>query len=158
MFIWWRERTVREKAVLVTGTAALSLIIVYLVLEPVVQERQRLQAEIPILREDLNWMQEHAGELQGLLGGTGAESKVLSLALVEEALGNAGLKQQVIDLRPTVNQAIRLSFDQVAYADLVVFLSRLRQQSGARISEATIRRLEDRDGMVAASLLLAPGA
>jgi len=77
---WWRERAPREQALLGGGAVVLLLTVAYLMIEPVLEERRRLAAEIPQLRQDLAWMQEHLAEVQRLRrAGTYIISPVLGL-------------------------------------------------------------------------------
>lgn len=157
---WWQERAPREKIALMAGLCTLILLAAYLILEPVHREYRRMQEEMPKLHDDLIWMQSQLGEIRKLQGnGVTANSagQSLSLPLVEEILRETGLKEKTSELRPAGSQGVRVSFDEVAYGDLMEFLSSLRQRSNARVSEADIGRLENRDGMVKAGLSLVPG-
>jgi type II secretory pathway component PulM len=159
MLRWWRERMAREKLVLLAGAVILLLTTIYLVLEPVVQERERLQTEIPKLQEDLAWMQSHISDINRLRGVVGAATvpvQTLTLAVVEDALREAGLKEQTTDLRPAAGQGVQLVFDQVAFADLMELLSQLQRRIAARVSQARIDRLENMPGMVKANMSLVP--
>ena len=159
---WWRSRADREKLILSVGAAALVMIILFLIVDPVIQERQRLSAEIPALEEDLEWMRENAAEIRKLRDGAGmpagAGGQGFSLALAESILRNAGLEKSVTELRPLAGQGIRLTFGEVEYGVLMEFLHQLQVMSGARITEARFVRLDDKPGMVEATLALAPGS
>jgi type II secretory pathway component PulM len=155
---WWRERTAREKTVLATGAALLLLIAVFLVVESVNREQQHLQAEIPRLRADRDWMLAHAEEIRGLSGTLRYGARALTPAMVEAVLGDMGLKDRVTELQPAANQTIRLRLDQIAFPDVMELLVRLSRDHGGRVSSANFRRLDDRDGIVEAGLVLTPGA
>lgn len=156
---WWQQRAQREKTVLATGAALLLFVLVWLLIEPAIQQRERQLAEIPLLREDLVWMQAQLAEIAQLRGDSNPSMSgkaVLTIALVEELLREVELHGQVSELRPASGQGILLSFKQVPYTQLMEFLLQLRNRSAARISLASISRLQDQAGMVEASLSLNP--
>jgi len=159
---WWQERAIREKAVLVSAGIILLLTLIYLAFEPILQERQRLTDEIPLLREDLSWMQSQVDEIQRLTNPAVATNDnsvapTLTLAMIEQVLRQSGMEDQVTDLRPLTGQAISIGFNQVSYANLIEFLYQLQQRSNAVVSQARINRIEGRDGIVDANLSLTPG-
>ena len=156
---WWQQRMPREKAVLAAGAALLLLVIFWLLIEPAIQLRERMQTELPVLREDLVWMQAQVSEIEQLRGSgdTSRSGKAeLTIALVEELLHTAGLHGQISELRPASGQSVSLKFDQVDYGQLMEFLLELRKRAAARISLASISHKQDQAGMVEASLSLSP--
>ncbi len=156
---WWEQRAAREKSVLAGGAVLLLIVIAWLLIGPATQRREQVEAEIPGLREDLVWMQAQIAEIDQLRGVTDPASPgkaVLTIALVEELLRESGVHGQVSELRPASGQGVLLRFEQVAYAQLMEFLLQLRNRAAARISLASISRLQDQVGMVEASLSLNP--
>ncbi|MFA9462056.1 type II secretion system protein GspM [Thiohalorhabdus sp. Cl-TMA] len=159
---WWRERAPRERALLIGGGAALVLVVFYLILEPRLQERQRLAAEIPQLREDLAWMQRHLSQAKQLgnragPGGGEGEERSLTPALVEESLRGSGLNERVTALRPSGGRGIQVAFDQVPFPELATWLRQLRNRSGAEVRKARFERLAGKEGVVKVDLVLAAG-
>lgn len=156
---WWKQRASRERFVLATGGLLLFLVFAWLTIEPVFQQRERLESGIPQMREDLAWMQAQLAVVEKLRGKSGPDNSgkaVLTIALVEELLREAGMHDQVSELRPASGQDVMLRFKQVAYPQLMEFLLQLRQRAAARISMANFSRLQDHPGMVEASLSLSP--
>jgi len=150
---WWRERVPREKIALGTGIAALLLLSLFLVLAPMVEEKRRLSGDIPRLRQELAWMQAHLGELRSLQARSSLEeARPVSPAMLEKALRQARLQDQVSELRPDGAGQVEMKFEQVPYRDLVHLLHRLRRESGAVVSTAMIRESEGNAGMVEAGL------
>lgn len=158
---WWQERPQRERVALVVGGVALLATAGYLLLEPVIKERQRLAAEIPQLREDLTWMQEKLATVQRLQrqggGGASAPSRALTPALVQAAIRRAGLQEEVAGLRTARGGGVRVTFDQAPFAAVTEMLQDLRRRSGARVAGARIERLAETEGQVKAELTLAAG-
>lgn len=152
----WQSLAVREKGILSAGAAILVVIVIYLLLEPALERRDRLQSDIPVMRENLAWMQAQVPELQQLLGTNAGRpsGEPLSVALVEELLRQSGIHEQVSELRP-VDQTVSLRFDDVSYNGLMQFLTALTSRTSVRVGAAGIRRLES-SGHVEASLTLRP--
>ena len=155
----WQSLASREKSMLVTGAVLLVLIILYLIVEPALLRRERLAGDIPRLREDLAWMQSQLAELQQLRGVDGASAQArmpLSVAMVEELLHQVDIYDQVADLRPVQGQSVMIRFKQVGHDKLMEFLSALRDRAVARVSLASIERVQDQPGRVEASVTLSP--
>ena len=155
---WWLSLLRREKIALGAGVIFLFVTAIYLVLEPVVEERERMAAEIPGLKEDLEWMQARVDEINGLRErGTGVNTSapvILTPVMVEDALRRAGLLQQVTDMKQGSGQDVVVVFDKIPFGRLMDFLFDLKSSSGARIKFARISRLNDDTGHVSASLTL----
>lgn len=155
---WWQSLGRREKLMIGTGLIVLAITVIFLILEPVMKERQRMAAEIPRLREDLAWMKDHAEEVQRLrvsdLPVSGGIVKVLTPVAVENALSRAGLQDKVSDMKSGKNQEVMITFEEVSYGNLVEFLYDLNQYSGAEVSFARINQVREKSGVVKAGLTL----
>ena len=153
---WWQERAQREKLVLVSAAVMLVMVILYFLVEPMLQRRAQLEADIPRLREDRVWMQDSLQQVEQLRGGStaeGADKSALTITLVEELLHAAGIHTE---LKPASGQLVTVRFDAVAFSSLMEFLLQLRTRSTARPVLASISRIADQDGMVEAALTIAP--
>jgi type II secretory pathway component PulM len=158
---WWQARAHRERTVLVSGVLLVLCVSIWLIMEPVIQQRHRMLAELPKLEQDLSWMQDNVEQVNRLRGGNNAATTgktALSVALVEEIMRDTGVHEQVSELRPTSGQGVMVKFSKVAYSQLMEFLFRLKDRAEVRVSLASISRLQDQAGMVEASLSLSPDA
>ena len=154
---WWQARARREKTVLVSGVLLVLCVSIWLIMEPVIQQRQRMLAELPKLEQDLAWMQNNVEQVNRLRGSNNAATTgktALSIALVEEIMREAGVHEQVSELRPTSGQGVMIKFSKVAHPQLMDFLLRLKNKAKARVTLASISRLQDQAGMVEVSLSL----
>jgi type II secretory pathway component PulM len=140
------------------GLAILIIVIAYLMLEPVILERDRIVKSIPNLRADLVWMQAHSDETRALLSNSGrsvnADTPALSLSDVQSTLREAGLLGLVDDLSGTPQGGISLNINDVAFSDLVQFLYMIKSRSQGRVASAEITRSSDRQGIVTANIVL----
>ena len=161
-FAWWQARAPREKRLL--GAAAIALLgaALFSALAPRLEERRRLAAELPQLRADLGWMEARVAVVNRLRAAGGAAASAglgdgpgVSAAGVEEVLRALGLREQVSGLRPGGKQGgLAIVFNEVAFSDLALFVSRLQAAGQGRVVSAQVNRLEDRSDAVSASLTL----
>jgi type II secretory pathway component PulM len=154
---WWQTRTARERTALLLGALALCGAALYLALEPRLERRALLEAELPRLQADLAWMRANAGEFIRLrerdVETTAAPTAPLAPGTVEEVLKRLQLLEQVSGLRPDGSRnAIVVSFDAAPYAMLLELAHQLRAQHGARVRFARIDAIPERPGMVRAEL------
>jgi len=154
----WRRLAGREKRVLAALAVVLFVLAAWLTAGPLIREHERLQRELPRLREDLAWMKSHAAEIRALketdrMTGEPVPAR-LTTAAVEDMLEQAGLRSRLTALHPEPERGILVRFDEVDFVSLAGLLYRLERQPGAQVSEARIIRLPDTPGMVSASLLL----
>lgn len=161
-FTWWQARAPREKALL--GLAAFALLgaALFSALAPRLEERRRLVAELPQLRADLGWMEARVAVVRRLRAAAGEAASAglgagpgVSAAGVEEVLRALGLREQVSGLRPSGEQGgLAVVFNEVAFSDLALFVSRLQAAGQGRVVSAQVNRLEGQSGAVSASLTL----
>lgn len=161
-FAWWQARAPKEKRLL--GVAAIALLgaALFSALAPRLEERQRLAAELPRLRADLAWMEARVAVVNRLRAAVGEAASAepgagpgVSAAGVEEVLRDLGLRKQVSGLRAGGEQGgLAIVFNEVAFSDLALFVSRLQAAGQGRVVSAQVNRLEGRSGTVSASLTL----
>lgn len=161
-FAWWQARAPKEKRLL--GAAAIALLgaTLFSALAPRLEERRRLAAELPRLRADLAWMEAQVAVVNRLRAAVGEAASAelragpgVSAAGVEEVLRALGLREQVSGLRAGGEQGgLAIAFNEVAFSDLALFVSRLQAAGQGRVINAQVNRLEGRSGAVSASLTL----
>ena len=138
------------------ASVSLSAVILFLLLEPLVEERRRLSAELPRLREDLAWMEAHVDKAKKLDVPAVTAGGQVSPAQVETLLQETGIRQQVAGMQPMAGQGMRLSFNSVNFANLLVFISRLQDEGYAHIGSTEVNGTDAYDGQVTAELKLLP--
>ena len=158
---WWRQRSARERLGLVAAGVLLSAVALLLALEPLLEQRRRLSAELPGLQEDLAWMQAHVNQAEMLRKATAAGAReqaqpALSAARVETLLHEAGLREQLSAMQPGAGQGVALSFDKVSFPDLLALIARLQDEGHARVTGMRVTGLRDRNGQVMAEVTLLP--
>lgn len=154
---WWRQRRARERLALSCAAVATLLTLLFLLFEPALDERRRLAAGIPQLRQDLTWMQAQLDELRRLRAvgaARGATTASLSVAEVQRLLVELTLRAQFRQTQPASDRTVQLDFDAVNFAELAQFILRVEQQGLGYVSRAQIRRLAGTEGRVRAALTL----
>ena len=159
---WWQARAPREKGLLGAVAVALVGAALFSALTPRLEERRRLAAELPQLRADLGWMEARVAVVRRLRAAAGEAASAglgagpgVSAAGVEEVLRALGLREQVSGLRPGGEQGgLAIVFNEVAFSDLALFVSRLQAAGQGRVVSAQVNRLEGQSGAVSASLIL----
>lgn len=158
IYDWWRSRDTRERYVLGGGVVIVLIAVIYLLLEPALNERNRMQEMIPQLQADLLWMQTHAPELKAILNQEapepGRNNDNLSLATVQGLVNDMSLQEMVNELRPAANRTIYIDFSEINYPVLVDLMYRLRDETGSRIVKARFVRKDNRPGVIQAALTL----
>ena len=154
---WWQRRSAGEKQGLTAAFVLLLAVALFLLLEPLVDERRRLSAELPRLREDLAWMEARVGMARELGAPVkNDEQPGISPARVEALLQEADMRQQVSGMQPLAGQGMLVSFNEVDFADLLVFISRLRVEGHARVAGTQVNGMGEDNGLVSAELKLLP--
>ena len=153
---WWRQRSVREKLGMMAVSALLSAVALFLLLEPLVDERRRLYEELPRLREDLAWMEANLSKAGKPDAPHANDEQPVSPARVEALLQEAGIRQLASEMQPLADRGLRVSFNEVNFPDLLVFISRLQDEGYARVTGMRVNGLEGYNGLVTAELKLLP--
>ena len=158
---WWQLRTSREKLALSVTAMSLLFVMIFMVLEPVVKERQRLSAELPQMRADLAWMKAHSADvkrLRGISESTSDEADhAFSPAKVEEILRAVNMQDQLSHLQPLAEGGINISFNEVVFSELMEFIFRLQDSGHVRVASVRVKKVENKNGLVTAELVLLPG-
>lgn len=145
---WWLGLGRRERAMTVAAGAFAALAILYLVaLEPAWKTRQRLDAELPRLRtqvEEVNALAQEAKRLASR--GVAVESASAAKAALEQALAQAnlgGVRVDVIDDRRISVTAKAVPVTQwLAWTEESARESRLRI-AAVRIARTSVRAVVD---------------
>jgi type II secretory pathway component PulM len=155
---WWNERNPREQLILALAATILVFLLMYLALEPVLQERSRMQDSLPQLRTDLLWMKQNAAKLKSLQPGAGSNASntaaKVSLSVVQSLVNELSLQGRLKDLGQGPGQSIRIQFEEITFPELMNFLYRIKSTTAANINSAEISSAGDQQGVVHASIVL----
>lgn len=145
---WFNSLPIKEQW-MVSGTGALLIItLFYLIIwEPLhlglddELQKQQAQQEISL------WMQQAADEVK-TLRTSGSSSTIRdknkpTTLVIEQALKNAGLQTSVKKIESSGNNGARVTLDEAAFNQMLVWLNTLATHNGIQVVSANIDRAEN---------------
>lgn len=140
---FWAMRDARERKLLLTATAVVISALLYLLLiAPALTGRERLNKELPLLREQVALLQALSSEASSLSGQTETRVAKISKESLTAALAAHGLKVQNVSVTGEVAQVRLVS---VSYAQTLGWLAELQKTSRVSVVEAKITALAQPD-------------
>lgn len=162
MKAWWSGLQVNERRMLIAGAVVLLLVLPYFgVWLPLQDDIAALEEQVREQQAVKRWMQQAAAEVKQLSAGSGSVVRPRDgrslLAVVDQTAKRSGLGPGLKRLEPEGQAAVRVWLEQVAFDDMVAWLTGLEQQNGLVVATITIDR-QDLPGQVNARITLeAPG-
>ena len=161
---WWSGLQASERRILIIGAIALGFILPYFgVWLPMQKDVAALEKQVEEQQAVKRWMQQASDEVKQLrsTGGSGhvrpKDGRSL-LAVVDQTAKRSGLGPGLKRLEPEGQAAVKVWLEQVAFDQMVAWLTSLEQKNGLAVDTITIDR-QDVDGKVNARMTLeAPGA
>lgn len=128
----------RERAILIIGGIALSLLLGYFFLiDPLLTERHQLTNITQSQQKTLNWMQTASLEIQQLRNqSTHSPRPILNqslFSLIDESLQQTNLQKLDKRIEPRKETEVRVNFDKVGFSDLINWLGDLENQYGVQV-------------------------
>lgn len=143
---WWHNLQQREQRILLAGTTALVLLMLYaLVWDPYQQEMTRLHETVSAKRLDLQTMQQAAAEIDALrhAGAGGVLSAGQSImGVVDSSAKQFSVGTSIKRIQPEGEHSVKVWAEQVPFDDLVRWLDDLQKKSGIAIHTINIERQE----------------
>jgi general secretion pathway protein M len=134
----WRQRTVRERRVLVAGAVVLVGILAWVgVWEPLQHERAALRQQVSDNAVALAWLRPAVAAHEA--GGAPAGADASLLARVDVAARAHGVQGQLSSIEPQGTQSIRLQFADVPFDAFARWLEALAVQ-GVAVHELSLQR------------------
>jgi len=151
---FWRERTPREQALLLTTAATLVLGVIYFALiNPALDGRHYWQQLLPQLRVDRAQMQSLAKQLGSAPTASQAVSPKTDRATLERSLADAGIKPASLEVS---DELVRLRWADVSFNALTNWLVRIQREQACSVAEASVNAKESVDRVDAAVALRWP--
>ncbi len=137
----WRNLQSREQSIIIAAATLLIVLICYLFLiEPNIEQRQRVEQSIANQQEDLSWMRQAAEEVKQLKNSgvkkSGRGQSLLSV--VDQSTKRHKLDKGIKRIQPEGSK-VRVSFEEISFNKMVVWLSDL-EKSGYNVQGAVIER------------------
>lgn len=142
-FHLWRDRTVREKQLLLFAAATLTLGLMYLALiEPALNGRDYWQQILPQLRSERAQIKALAKQLAETPAASLVTDPWPDRVVLERSLADAGIQPASLALS---DQQIQINWSDVSFSALVSWLHRTQRAHALVVAEASIRAKEGID-------------
>ena len=152
----------RERRAIIVGIAAalfLTLLFTWMTLDRRVQRLETVVHDQKTLDQWMHLAAQQVAQLRGAQSpgqSRGAGGRSL-LAVVDQTAKQSGLGGAIKRVEPDKEDRVRVSLEQVAFDDMVRWLSSLRQSYAVNVDTVTIDR-QPQPGLVNANLVLKGGA
>jgi general secretion pathway protein M len=155
---WYQGLQQRERQLVLAASAVIVITLLYLtVWEPIHQgieeQTQKYQTQVDIL----DWMQTAATEVRTLRASGSTNRRVDSsqpvTLMIEKSAATAGLKPYLSKLESTSDKGARVTFEDVSFDQLLLWLDTLQTRYGISVSSANLDRA-DKAGAVKARMTL----
>ncbi|MFZ6861245.1 type II secretion system protein GspM [Undibacterium sp. Ji67W] len=149
--VFWNERDERERKILTSAAIVIVLALLYLIfLEPAISGRQKLQSQIPVLRQQVAEISALSGQQIKLAASLSQIVEPVTKELVEASLSARGIKTQSLSV---TDEIVRIQVQSVAYANIMDWLLESQRASRLTVEEAKITALPE-SGQVSVVLML----
>ncbi|MEO5353539.1 MAG: type II secretion system protein M [Magnetococcus sp. XQGC-1] len=148
---FWQQRDQRERRLLTGGAAVVVLALIYLIcFDPAWSGRNRLQKQIPVLRQQVAEITALQSQYTQLAASVAQFSEPVSREIVEASLATRGIKAQTLNVS---DEIVRLQIQAVSYANMMEWLVEAQKSSRLTVEEARFSALPE-TGQVNVSLTL----
>ncbi len=147
----WRERSARERALLVGGAAAVVLVALYLFLwQPGLAASRRLSVALPKLRAEVELMRAQQAEIAVLRKNAGHALKESDLrASLEASLARAPFAKSAQRVDAGSAERATIAVTSASFKDWLRWVEAAQREAGVRLERCTIAALPE-PGMVRA--------
>ncbi|HEY3486483.1 MAG TPA: type II secretion system protein GspM [Gammaproteobacteria bacterium] len=157
---WFYSLQGREKAYLLGGSAALILVLVYLILwQPLSAAVTRLETTVAQEEQDLAWMQAASDSIKKLQRSNGGQRRAgrrSMLSAVDQAINTANLKAGLQRMEPDGQNTVKLWLNKSSFDQIILMLGQLEQTQGIAVQTLAITSASE-SGLVDARITLARG-
>ena len=133
---FWAARDARERAMLAVAALVVTLGLIYaLLIDPALSGRDRLNKNLPLLRQQVARMQALSRVAAALSGKTEAPSIVMSRENIEAALARNGLKPQSVML---TGDFAKVQLSAASFAGTLNWLNEMQKTAQISVVDASI--------------------
>jgi general secretion pathway protein M len=152
---FWAARDARERAMLAVAALVVTLGLVYaLLIDPALSGRDRLNKNLPLLRQQVARMQALSRVATALSGKTAAPSIAMSRENIEAALARNGLKPQSVIL---TGDYAKVQLSAASFAGTLNWLNEMQKTALISVVDASIVAQAQPDMVNAVFTLRQPG-
>ncbi|MGA9666048.1 MAG: type II secretion system protein M [Gallionella sp.] len=152
---FWTARDVRERTMLAVAALVVTMGLVYaLLIDPALSGRDRLNKDLPLLRQQAARMQALSTVAKSLSGKTAAPSLAMSRENIEAALARNGLKPQSVML---TGDFAKVQLSGASFAGILNWLDEMQKTALVSVVDASIVAQAQPDIVNATITLRQPG-
>jgi len=152
---FWAARDARERAMLAVAALVVALALVYaLLIEPALSGRDRLNNDLPLLRQQVARMQALSKVATALSGKTAVPMTVMSRENIEAALARNGLKPQSVIL---TGDFAKVQLSAASFTGTLNWLDEMQKTALISVVDASIVAQAQPDLVNAVFTLRQPG-
>ena len=134
---WFSNLQERERRMVLIGAAAVSVMILWLVVGPLYGNLSKLETQVERQATDLDAMREIAART-GIVHGTLDESGGSIVLKMQTSAARQNL--QIDNYQPTGNTSVNASLNDASFNAVIRWLAALDNQYGISVQNASIRR------------------
>jgi general secretion pathway protein M len=155
---WWSALATREKRAVVLGGSIVALFIVYQgIWSPLKEQAASMRKRLVAQEKTLAWMQSADKTLQQIQGQATNRNKstspVMLLSVMQKQINQAGLEQNLTQLKQASNESIEMHFQKVDFDKLVKLLTLVIKEQRVSITQMSVVA-ESAPGTVNADVVL----
>lgn len=140
---FWRGRNERERAILIFGSLALALLLMYAIFfGPALSGREKLSKDLPTLRQQAAELQILAKQAAELNNGGAQETDPISQESIAASLSSRGFKPQNLSV---TDDSVRVQLNPVSFANLLDWIDEEQRASRLTVIEANFVALSQPD-------------
>jgi len=159
---WWAGLNQRERRIVIVGSVAVMLTLIYLlVVEPLITHMQDLDSSVSKQTELLLWMQGSEQQVSNLRAHSGSANQSISsggslLALVDQTAKRSKLSSAIKRVEPEGNEGVRIWLEQAPFDNVLRWLVKIQKSDGVEVSRISIEQ-QDSTGIVNTRISLKRG-
>lgn len=158
----WSQLASREKQMVVIGSIALGLFMIYqFILSPLINGSMALRERIVMQEKTLQWMQAADKKLKALHHEEVAKNKTTSLVallgILQKNIDQNGLGQSLKQLKQGHNERIEVKFEKVAFDKAIPLLIDFSKEESVTIPQLSVLP-HNKPGLVDIEVIIRPEA
>lgn len=152
---FWSARDTRERTMLAAAALVVTFGLAYaLLIDPALAGRDRLNKNLPVLRQQVAQMRVLSKEASALSGNPATPQLAMSRENIEAALARNGLKPQSVML---AGDSAKVQLAAVSFANTLYWLDEMQKTALLTVTDADIIALAQPDMVNATITLRQPG-
>ena len=140
----WQQLQARERGLIVLAAIVIAIVLIWLLLwEPLQQARENHRSRIVEQQSLLLWLQSIEPEVSRLRAeqsSTALSNNRSPIGRIDQSARNAGLAGALQRIEPAAGNQVRVVFEQVEFAALMNWLSRLLAEQPFRVEQFSAQR------------------